>query len=146
MEPKTFDELRAHYLAVSKRLGGVRGATGVVPPARVFRPVKPNPPIEIEPKKASPDSFILDVKLPRYRFIEMMRTIAAKHGVDPEAVMAPSRKKVICVAKQEVQYRAKHELGMTLSQIGNIFKNDHTSILYGIRKHEERIKAQANPE
>ena len=143
MEPKNFDELRAQYLAVRKRLGGVSGATGVVPPSRVFREVKKNPPVEMQPNPEPNASFMLDVKLPRYRFIEMMRSIAAKHGVNPSDIVSPSRKRAIVVAKQEVAYHAKYDLGMTLKQIGNIFNNDHTSILYGIVAHKKRMEEQA---
>ena len=144
MEPKTFDELRARYHAVRKRLGGVGGATGVVPPHRVFREIKKNPPVEMQPEKPAPDKFLLDVKLPRYRFIEMMRNIATKHGVDPAEILSPTRKRAIVYAKQEVQYHAKHDLGMTLTQIGNLFNNDHTSILYGIKAHKKRTEEQAS--
>lgn len=146
MEPKNFDELRAHYLAVRKRLGGVGGATGVVPPHRVFREVKKNPPIEIHPAKPATDKFLLDVKLPRYRFIEMLRNVAAKHGVDPSEVISPSRKRSIVYAKHEVQYHARHDLGMTLQQIGNLFNNDHTTIIYGISCHKKRLEQQVSEE
>ena len=37
-EPQTYDELKAKYLAVKKRLGGVSGPTGVVPIERVTLP------------------------------------------------------------------------------------------------------------
>jgi hypothetical protein len=142
MEHKTYDELRAHYIAVRKRLGGIRTATGVVPPARVFREIPPPPPV-VEPKKpVKNETFMLDVKLPRYRFIEMLRNIAAKHGVDPSEVLSSSRKQNLIHVKHEVQYHARYDLGMTFFQIGNLFKNDHSTVIYGIKKHKKKLEEQ----
>jgi len=139
LELKTLDEMKAHYLAVKKRLGGVSGGTGVVAPAAVFRVPEPDK----EPEKPV-DSFMFDINVPRYKFVQMLRDVAHMHGVDPQVVLSPCAKKAIVQVRHEVQYKARNDLGMTLTQIGRIFNRDHTTVLNAVRSHQKKIDAQAH--
>ena len=80
-EPQTYDELRARYLAVKKRLGGVSGPTGIVPIERV-----------LPPKDSQPDVPMLKVKIPNQRFTAMLREVAAMHNMDPNIIRSPTIK------------------------------------------------------
>jgi len=136
-EPSTFNELRAHYIAVKKRLGGVSGPTGVVPLSRVKLP-------HAVDSQGNP-SPVLDVNIPTNRFTRMLREVAAMHGIDPEIVKSPTRKPDVIKVKQEILYRAKNELKMGVSQIGNMLKVSHSTVIYGVKCHEKRIASSANP-
>jgi hypothetical protein len=136
-EPKTFNELRAHYVAVKKRLGGVSGPTGVVPFSRVKLPRAVDAQGNLSP--------ILDVNIPTNRFTRMLREVAAMHGIDPEIVKSPTRKPNVIKVKQEILYKAKNELKMGVSQIGNMLKVSHSTAIYGVKCHEKRIASGANP-
>jgi len=136
-EPKTFNELRAHYVAVKKRLGGVSGPTGVVPFSRVKLPHAVDAQGNLWP--------ILDVNIPTNRFTRMLREVAAMHGIDPEIVKSPTRKPNVIKVKQEILYKAKNELKMGVSQIGNMLKVSHSTVIYGVKCHEKRIASGANP-
>jgi hypothetical protein len=138
-DPKSLQELKAHYLAVKKRLGGVAGGTGVVAPAVVFRAPEP----DAEPEKPV-DAFMFDIKVPRYKFVQMLRDVAHMHGVDPQIVLSPCAKRDIVVVRHEVQYKARNDLGMTLTQIGRIFNRDHTTVLNAVRSHQKKIDAKAH--
>lgn len=136
-EPKTFNELKAHYVAVKKRLGGVSGPTGVVPLSRVKLPHAVDAHSTLSP--------ILDVNIPTNRFTRMLREVAAMHGIDPEIVKSPTRKPNVIKVKQEILYKAKNELKMGVSQIGNMLKVSHSTVIYGVKCHEKRIASGANP-
>jgi hypothetical protein len=134
-EPQTFDELRAHYLAVRKRLGGVVGPTGVVPLARVKLPHKAFGDI--------PDP-LFDVNIPTNRFTKMLREVAAMHNLNPEIVKSSTRKPNVVRVKQEVLYRAKNELGLGVGQIGNLMHISHSTVIYGVKSHQKRLASSAN--
>lgn len=62
--------------------------------------------------------------------------VARKHGCTVGALVGRSRCKAITAARYEAMTRVREELGYSLPHIGEIFDNrDHTSVLYGIRKH-----------
>jgi hypothetical protein len=69
------------------------------------------------------------------------REVAAKHHVSRMDMESPRRDKEVVAARQEVFYRLKNETLMSLPAIGRKFKRDHTTVIYGIRKHGERMKA-----
>lgn len=129
-EPQTFDELKAKYLAVKKRLGGVVGPTGVVPPERVKMP---------QENKILADQPVLQVKLPNKRFTAMLREVAAMHGIDPNIVRSPTIKSDVVKVRREVFYRAKNELNLAYSEIGRLMDVRHSTVIYGCRKYEEDL-------
>ena len=129
-EPQTFDELRARYLAVKKRLGGVTGPTGVVPPERVKLP---------QENKLLADQPVLQVKLPTKRFTAMLREIAAMHGIDPNIVRSPNIKPDVVKVRRELFYRAKNELHLPYSEIGRLMDVRHSTVIYNCKKYEQDL-------
>ena len=129
--PKTYGELKAHYLAVSKRLNGVTGGTGVVPIERVYRQS------EQADHHVASTTFALETEMPHYKFIRMLRQVAASHNIDPALVMSNSMAKNVLSVRREVQWKARTELKMSYAKIGRIMKRDHTSVLSAVKKWQE---------
>jgi len=53
------------------------------------------------------------------------------------AGQAKSQKFVDC--RFEIYYRLRRELGLSLMQVGRMLNKDHTSVLHGYRRMEEKI-------
>ena len=134
-EPQTYDELKAKYLAVKKRLGGVSGPTGVVPIERVTLPQEP---------KILSDQPVLQVRLHNRKFAAMLREVAAMHGIDPNIVRSPTIRADVVKVRREVFYRAKNELNLAYSEIGRLMDVRHSTVIYGIKKYEDDIASGAN--
>ena len=128
-EPQTIDELKARYLAVKKRLGGVSGPTGVVPVERV----------RVSPDRREIRSDILEVAPPKMRFTAMLRELAKMHDLDPDIVKSPCYKHDVIRVRQELFYRAVNELGMGYSQIGRMMHTTHSTVMYGVKAHQKRL-------
>ena len=134
-EPQTYDELRARYLAVKNRLGGVTGPTGVVPIERVTLPQEP---------KILIDQPVLQVRLHNRKFTAMLREVAAMHGIDPTIVRSSTIKPDVVKVRREVFYRAKNELNLAYAEIGRLMDVRHSTVIYGIKKYEDGIAPSAN--
>lgn len=61
---------------------------------------------------------------------------AEKHGITVDALMNRGRKTF--AARAEAIVRVRQERKLSLSQIGNIFNRDHTTVLNAIRRHKSR--------
>jgi hypothetical protein len=71
--------------------------------------------------------------------------VAAKHGVPMTDLLSQRRNKNAVLARHECFWRCKQETLLSLPQIGRLFKRkDHTTVLHGIRKHEQRMREAAN--
>lgn len=137
MEPKTFAELKAHYLAVKQRLGGVAGGTGVVPPNRVFRPKTEK---DIEHALKHDQKFALKVNIPNDRFVRMLREVAVMHDMDPNVILEKSaRDRNLVSIRHEVLWKAKNDLKMSYMELSRLLHRDHTSIMYMVKKHQKTL-------
>jgi hypothetical protein len=69
--------------------------------------------------------------------------VATKHGFTPEELFARRRQNALVVARHEVMWRLKREAtAWSLPQIGRYLGGmDHTSVLHGVRRHQERLDA-----
>lgn len=65
--------------------------------------------------------------------------VLVKHGMTfiDIAGQAKSQKFVDC--RFEIYYRLRRELGLSLMQVGRMLNKDHTSVLHGYRRMEEKI-------
>lgn len=65
--------------------------------------------------------------------------VLVKHGMTfiDMAGQAKSQKFVDC--RFEIYYRLRRELGLSLTQVGRMLNKDHTSVLHGYRRMEEKI-------
>ena len=74
--------------------------------------------------------------------VEIAKEVAEKYGLDSWRLLrAKRRNRHIVAARHEAMYRASKETDRTLVQIGWVLgRFDHTTVIHGIRKHEERMK------
>ena len=62
--------------------------------------------------------------------LTIIRNTAAKHNVRPDEILGPRRHKQIVAARHEAVRRAYFETRFSSTQLGRIFKRDHSTILY----------------
>lgn len=62
--------------------------------------------------------------------------VSGRRGVTFEEIFSQSRRKRIAHARFEV-WHLMRKSGFSLTEIGEVFDRDHTSILHGLRRVEE---------
>lgn len=133
------DELRKRYIAVRKRLYGVRTPTGVVPPSQM--PEKPEPapqePTQVEVVPETKTILVRRLTDASPRLMRIIRETCDKHGVDPHYVIDQCRWPGVVLARWEIFWRAHKELNLSYNRIAHIFKRDHTTIMHGVKTFEE---------
>lgn len=125
----TVDELRARYAAIRRKLYGLSGPTGVIPPKRLGEPLPPAP---------APTYSHFRFNAPK-RFVDLIIEVAREHKISPEAIVDKTRKAKIVRARQDLFYRAHHRAHMSHSQIGRYLNCDHTTVMHGVKKHESLL-------
>lgn len=65
--------------------------------------------------------------------------VAKKHRLSPADLFSNRRSVAVVSARYEAMWRARHETSHSLPSIGRAFKRDHTTVIYGIAKHEKSI-------
>ena len=74
-------------------------------------------------------------RIPRTEMQKIIDEIARQHGVTYADIVGPSRRIKIVEARYDAIAAVKlARPEITLNQIGNIFKRDHTSALWALRK------------
>lgn len=73
---------------------------------------------------------------------EIIAEAARAFGVTELQIVGQSVRRDIAAARAAVYYAA-HQNGYTLSAIGRALHRDHTTVLSGIRRHEQRRAANA---
>lgn len=107
------------------------------PPRPVFTiPITPPAPI----RRAEPLRFV-NPNEPRERAADVIAEIAAKYGLTYDDMVSHRRTRDFAWPRQhaywEVKRRCHH---LSLPQIGKAFGGrDHTTILHGVRAHEQRM-------
>jgi chromosomal replication initiation ATPase DnaA len=72
-----------------------------------------------------------------------LREVAARHGVTPDAIRSRDRSYRVCAARQEWMHALTRGMGFSMSQAGRITGRDRTTVLHGVRKHEQRMEQEA---
>jgi chromosomal replication initiation ATPase DnaA len=71
---------------------------------------------------------------------EIIAEVAKETGLTVALLVGDRRSRPIAAARHYAFWRAARETGASLAAIGRMFgERDHTTILHGIRRHEERI-------
>lgn len=65
--------------------------------------------------------------------------ICAKHCLSMAELVGPCRLQQFVDARHEAWWRARRETRQSLPQIARFFNRDHTTVLHGLRKYEEKI-------
>lgn len=126
----TVEELRSRYAAIRRRLYGLSGPTGVVPPKRLGEPLPP-----VDPAPYSHFRF----SAPK-RFVDLIIQVAEEHKIRPEVIVDKTRKAPVVRARQDLFHRANTQEHMTPSQIGRYMGCDHTTVLHGVKQHEKLLQ------
>lgn len=66
-------------------------------------------------------------------------SVAAKHGVTIDDLLSSRRAHPLPLARQEAMWRMRNETTHAMPSIGKCLNRDHTTVIYGIRRHEERM-------
>jgi len=73
--------------------------------------------------------------------IAIILAICRAHNITARDLKSPSRKRV-AVYPRYYGYHLLRSNGMTAKRIGEIFRKDHSSVLYGCDIHEEMMQTQ----
>lgn len=69
--------------------------------------------------------------------------VCAKHEVSKAELTGEGRAVRVVLARQEAMYRMRHETTMSSPAIARrLGRADHTTVLYGVKKHKERMAQQ----
>jgi len=69
---------------------------------------------------------------------DIVHLVAMKHNVTDADIRGYTRVRKVAWARQEAYWTLRNR-GMKLQAIGDYFKRDHTTVMTGISRHEERI-------
>lgn len=135
----TLEELHAHYKAVRARLNHPPTAKMI---AKLPEP-EPEPAPTVEKTCTILNFPTLNMNTPG---VVIIQSIAMKHGVTVENIKSNSRIHKHVLARQEAAYELRINRNFSLTKIGQMLGNrDHTTILYSIRKHKQRL-AKISPD
>jgi len=72
----------------------------------------------------------------------MLTVVAEEHGIPLSSILGPARTQEACQPRFMAFYLVRQIGGFSLPQIGRAMSRDHTSVLLGIRRHEQRMKRE----
>jgi len=73
---------------------------------------------------------------------DIIAAVAQKNGLTVEEMLAARRKKKLAHARQEAMWEIRQRTKLSLPQIAHRMRlKDHTTVLHGVRRHEERMRA-----
>ena len=64
--------------------------------------------------------------------------VALKHAVTIEELMGPKRHQRQALPRQEAMFKMR-QAGFSFPDIAHFFGRDHTTVMHGVRAHEERM-------
>lgn len=72
---------------------------------------------------------------------QVVRDVAAKHGVHPVVILCESRTRLAVVPRQEVMWRLC-QMGYSTLQVGRALQRDHSTVIHGRDRHAARMAAE----
>jgi hypothetical protein len=129
---RNYNELRAHYMAVRKRLGGLGSSPGLVP----ISLREDNKTVSAPPQKTPTALWQVD-HIPNNNFRELLIRTADKYGIHPQQILNPGRKRDIIKIRAEVIYHAMRKLNYSSLRVGNWLNKDHKTILHALKSYEQ---------
>lgn len=76
---------------------------------------------------------------------KIIQSVCKEFGIEKKFILGPTRSAKYAVPRQEAYWRIYQTGNFTLPQIGRFFGGrHHTTIMYGIRKAEQRKKEKSN--
>ncbi|CUA90872.1 Bacterial dnaA protein helix-turn-helix [Chelatococcus sambhunathii] len=87
------------------------------------------------------------IRTPHEATLDIIREVAERHGVPEALVRSRCKDRKTLAAKREAIRRVKDERGLSSVKIGEIFRINHTSVLYALgttkRSQEKAARAAA---
>lgn len=104
----------------------------------------PPPAITISDMEPSPDEEVQDEESTIWRinrrWTQIVREVCQAHKVSRTEIMSHRRTPRIAISRHEAFWKLREFTCLSLPQIGRLMGGfDHSSILYGCRKHESRM-------
>lgn len=69
---------------------------------------------------------------------DVIAAVCKRYGVTRRQVMGDNRDPHIVAARYEAYHEIRQQSGWSFPRIGRVFKRDHTMIIYGVNRHQER--------
>lgn len=105
-------------------------------------PVEPPPVIFVVQQQELDDADDRSPIIPLPRWKSIVREVSEKHGVPIIDILSDRRNVPFVRARHECFFRLSKETTLSLPQIGKrLGGKDHTTVLAGIRRHQERMRA-----
>lgn len=122
-----------------------RGRPGVpvVPSSRIPPPPKKKVPTLAPVAEPAPPKPVLKFKKPPNMTDAAYRIaleVGLRYDVTLPQMMEDLRYRDIVQARWETWYRIWRELGHSYPRIARAFGKDHSTVLYGVRKHQKRMR------
>ena len=111
------EDLAQHYKAVSRRIIGVA-------------------PVKVQPAKQLPPVIKLGVPPVSDAARQFISSVLVANSMVWRDLIRPNRSPSVVVIRAGI-YEFLSNRGWSLTQIGNLFKRDHTTVLYSLRKLPE---------
>ncbi len=71
--------------------------------------------------------------------VAIIQGVCARSNITTTLLLGNCRARRLAWPRQEAYWRCYYEAGMSLMEIGRLFKRDHTTVLYGMRAHQKRV-------
>lgn len=76
---------------------------------------------------------------PREESLKIIKETANKYNLTSEQLIGHSRFKQLILARHEAFYLLQRK-GLSTPQIGRLMNRDHSTVIYGIREHMNRME------
>jgi hypothetical protein len=140
----------AHYSEVRARLGTVSAPPLLRRPPPPIAPYRPAPVTHKQPH----DYLFINARLANTNKSSqggiwntiganrIVEEVSQKHSIPTAQMRGHTRSRPVVAARWEAYFRISTELGYSLPMIGKAMGDkEHTGVMYGIRKHKERVNA-----
>lgn len=142
-------ELANHYKEVRARLWGAKPVVKTVENKPVVVKIESKVPFVRVFNLLDHYKLIYDntSTVRRKKYAEIIKEVVKETGFPFLALVGNVRAKKLVLARHYLWWKIKEELpSIPIAEIGRRMDRDHTTILYGIRKHEKTMKEEARSE
>ena len=70
---------------------------------------------------------------------DTIKNVARHYGTTPEDILSERRFKRTIIARQHAMWVLYNHSTLSLPEIGRALNRDHTTVLHGVRRHQERL-------
>jgi chromosomal replication initiation ATPase DnaA len=83
-------------------------------------------------KESDNDMFIKDI----------IAEVADEFLIFPSDIIAHKNRPMYTMARHKAMWRARHETSSSYLKLARIFKRDHSTVIYGVKRWEARINGE----